>query len=515
MPPYAGLDEIYHVARTVFVMSEGRNPTDVETSVPLFVHESLNEAPRALPDISDLREKWPAFVAAPYQLPQQLPLTLRQKETYTGPNYEAQQPSLYYWTAAVTASVLAEPTALTQLRFWRFLSALFAFITVVATALIGYRLLGIYGMLPALLLPHLPTWQTLVTRASNDALACALLALAILASLRAEKQRGDSRSDLHRRPIPGYLAVATEAVTWALALSVKLYTWPAAIILPILWRYQHASRVRVATVLLLCAVAVSVTMLDVRSRTGNTLGLFAFDRPQNQTVSPVPIDYFGIVKITISSGIWMSGQHNNALTVPGMALYILPLILITGYVLLKHRRRLEPALRPWLLASVAAMIAFLLAQGVNMAGYIRQAKAAGLPLPGGGKEGWYWYVLAPLLLTVIGGIFFRVSPRILSAFVVLWIVAFDITITEGALFRDYGGLTSPATPAHLFRWGPAPQWSSETFRALLRVAAGPFTSWLVWLRVADVIVVLAALSLFETSKDERRDQNEKVLSPRW
>ena len=41
MPPYAGLDEVYHVARLAFVRAEHRNPTTSEASIPPYLIESL------------------------------------------------------------------------------------------------------------------------------------------------------------------------------------------------------------------------------------------------------------------------------------------------------------------------------------------------------------------------------------------------------------------------------------------------------------------------------------------
>ena len=44
LPPYAGLDEIYHVARLVFVAQEGRNPTiDEKTRSKTSINELLRD----------------------------------------------------------------------------------------------------------------------------------------------------------------------------------------------------------------------------------------------------------------------------------------------------------------------------------------------------------------------------------------------------------------------------------------------------------------------------------------
>ena len=37
LPPYAGLDEVYHVARLAFVRAEHRNPTTSESSIPPYL----------------------------------------------------------------------------------------------------------------------------------------------------------------------------------------------------------------------------------------------------------------------------------------------------------------------------------------------------------------------------------------------------------------------------------------------------------------------------------------------
>jgi len=62
-PPYAGLDEGYHVARLAFVRSEARNPTMVEPSVPPYMATNLR-GDGLLPSSAELRERWPEVVRA-------------------------------------------------------------------------------------------------------------------------------------------------------------------------------------------------------------------------------------------------------------------------------------------------------------------------------------------------------------------------------------------------------------------------------------------------------------------
>jgi hypothetical protein len=94
MPPYAGLDEVYHVARLAFVRTEHRNPTTTEASIPPYLMRSIEAAhmppdaeaaqarrnagvpagwpagvPRlrsfnaAMPAMGEAGEQWPAIVA--------------------------------------------------------------------------------------------------------------------------------------------------------------------------------------------------------------------------------------------------------------------------------------------------------------------------------------------------------------------------------------------------------------------------------------------------------------------
>ena len=81
----------------------------------------------------------------------------------------------------------------------------------------------------------------------------------------------------------------------------------------------------------------------------------------------------------------------------------------------------------------------------------------------GGKEGWYWFVLAPVLVPAL------LAPAIeRSRWLIWWIAAWDIVITDCQLIPTWLGLTSPAHPSLLFRWGPMhlpPAWTLP-FRAV-------------------------------------------------
>src|SRR5437763_6641947 len=118
LPPYAGLDEVYHVARLAFVRAEHRNPTTSEASVPPYLMRSIaagrNGGDAAMPAMGEAGEQWPAIVSRGNVVLDQ-PIKPADLKPYVVKNYEAQQTSLYYSLAAPLAPVRS---ALFELRAW-------------------------------------------------------------------------------------------------------------------------------------------------------------------------------------------------------------------------------------------------------------------------------------------------------------------------------------------------------------------------------------------------------------
>lgn len=455
MPPYAGLDEAWHVARLAFVRAEGRQPAIAERSIPPYVGASIALRPGGMPSFSDAGPRWPEIVHARPVLVD-APMVVK---PYESPNYEAQQPAPYY---AIAARLVPQRSALFELRGWRMLSLVFALICVIAAAEIGRAWVGPLGILAGAVLVALPTWLTLVVRASNDAMACALIAVGFALSIRGRKPW-------------------LEALVWAAACATKLYAWPMLVPLAfLLWR-QRASRRRIAAIAVCCALAVGLTALDLHTRTRNPLGDFGFDKPEQTHAVPQPIDVMTMLKTTIASMVWTSGQHWDAMRPFGMAIYILPL-LVAWY----RGRGVSPwthpeTPRPRDLATIA-IAAFTLAQLLNAAAFIRQARAAGLALPVGGKEGWYWYALAPLVIPLLLRV--RVAAW--------WVVAWDVLINDAQLFHDFAGTATPLAPSLLFRWGPL----HLPFTAdLAQAGVGPLAAHVAALRVAHLLLFFVLESL--------------------
>jgi len=495
LPPYAGLDEVYHVARLAFVRAEHRNPTTSEASIPPYLMRSIGEGrnagvlagwpagvPRlrsfdaAMPAMGEAGEQWPAIVARGSVVVDR-PLKNADLKPYVVKNYEAQQTSLYYSLVAPLAPIRS---ALFELRVWRAMSLLFALITVLATAEIGRRWFEPIGILGGAILVSLPTWETLVMRAGNDAFACMLAAIAVLISVTAPKRA---------------VGIAAEAIVWGLALDAKMYTWPLLIILPILWWRQRASKSRVIAVTIVAAIAVLLTFAEFSSRTKNPLGIVALDRPGG-VVYEAKVSISEIVRVTIASFAWTSGQHNDALRPLAIALFLGPIVI----AVIVARRSLT---KQRMLLVFAALGAFALAQTYNVIACVL-ANRGGNPIPIGGKEGWYWYVLAPLIIPAM------LMPALARwRAVAWWTVIWDVIITEGALFQDFAGMTSPAHGSMLFRWGPL----HLPFTASLDgIGVGPLSAWTTAIRIVHLAAFFGLESFLQHMRLNDRNTDTAVSS---
>jgi hypothetical protein len=482
MPPYAGLDEAYHAARVAYVAEEGRQPVAHQPSVPLYLAKSMSGAPDAPPAFGTIVDGWPAQIAARPEGWKDVPLDRAARREYVTANYEAQQPSPYY--ALVSPIERLFGTQLRQLLALRLLAVLFGVVTVVATGLLAVRLWGSTGLLAGLLLLGTPTWVTLVARAGNDAPACAALALALL---------------LSTLPDGGWRMAVSEAVCWAAAIALKVYAWPAALLLPLLWP-KGAGRGRRALAASAVVVAGLLTALDLLARTGNPIGSVAFWSGGGVALSGdtlgrlARLPWLQFFKVFVGSAIWTSGQHANFLRPFALALFTLPWLVLVGAALLEGRNMPARAVR--LLAAAAAV--FALAEVGQAWGYLREAALGRLETQSAGMAGWYLHAFDPLWFSV--GLGFAVAslerrrwiPVLVLA--VAGVLAGDIFVTEGALFRDYAGLSSPLTPGTFVRWGGGQPW--EALVRLGRYGLCLPSPWLaVLLRALQVGLCAALLAL--------------------
>lgn len=467
MPPYAGLDEGYHVARVAFVAEEGRQPVAREASVPQYLARSMAGEPGAPAGFGTLEDRWPAVVAARPEGWRDVTPAPADRRAYVAPNYESQQPPLYY-AAAAGLDRLA-PTELGKLLALRLLAVLCGAAAAVATGLLAARLWGAAGLLAGLLLISTPTWITLVARAGNDGPACAALAAALLLSLR---------------PDGGRMATAREAACWAAAVALKVYTWPAVLLLPLVWP-AGAGRGRRLAVAASASAAGVLTALDLLARTGNPIGSIAFRSAGGISVSGVSLDrlaalpWLQFFKVFAGSAIWTSGQHANFLRPAGLGLFLLPWVVLVAAAALAARRMPR---RPFRLLAAAAVV-FALAEVAQAWGYIRDAAMGLAETRSAGLAGWYLHAFDPIWFGVGGGFALSALARRRWTAALLFCLAgafaADVFVTEGALFCDYAGLSSPLAPGAFFRWGGGSPWE-----ALARL--GRYGLWLSspWLAVS-------------------------------
>jgi hypothetical protein len=86
-----------------------------------------------------------------------------------------------------------------------------------------------------------------------------------------------------------------------------------------------------------------------------------------------------------------------------------------------------------------------------------------------------------------------------------WIVIWDVVITDGALFHDYAGMTSPAHGSMLFRWGPL----HAPFTAHLGgIGAGPLAAWTTAIRIIQLLAFFGLESFLQWMR--RNDRNIDV-----
>jgi hypothetical protein len=492
MPPYAGLDEAYHVARVAYVAREGREPSAGQPSVPGYLARSMIGAPDAPPAFGTIVGAWPAVVAARTRGWSDVALDRHAPPDYVAPNYEAQQPSLYYAVAAPIDRLLGT-TQLRELLVLRLLAVLCGVVTVASTGLLAAHLWGRTGLLAGLLLLSAPTWITLVARAGNDALACSALAVALV---------------LSARPNEGWPGWLLEAISWAACVAAKLYTWPAVLLLPLVWPAGASRRRRVligAAVLL----SASLTALELFSRTGHATGdqgLWAGGAAGPRESSLARLAAFRwilLAKVWIAQAIWTSGQHGNFLRPLALALFIVPWLALAA-VCVRYARAMG---RRALLLVAAGGAAVAVAQAGHAYGFLRDAAARGATMPSGGMEGWYVHAFDPLWFGI--GIGFAIGrPRRRRCTAVLVLVfagclAGDLFVTEGALFRDYAGLSSPLTPGTFVRWGGGGPW--EALLRLGRYGLCLPSPWLaIFLRAVQLAMAAVLIAVGVRSGQSRR-----------
>lgn len=503
MPPYAGLDEAFHVARVSFVRSAGRSPGLQEPSVPEYVLRSLHREPGSPWDFAMAGPKWPEVAAtrtAPWPNPQ---IPAGGQSLYVAPNYEGQHPSLYYQLAAFVLERMGlAKTQLGELIFLRMLAVVFAVAALIAGCVIGWRALGTPGLVAGAAVCSAPAWLALVARSANDGLCVAAVSVAICLGFFRSTARA---------------VVAVEALAWAVAVGTKATAWPLLALVPLLSRRFGWSRGRLAAIGFAAMGSLLLTWRDLAARTGSILGDQGgqLDASLSTSAARGPVEVWRMVKVFLASAVWPGAQHGNALTPAGMAIFIGPVVL--AFIIAAFTRGPKPA---HLSLVVVCLVAFAGAQAVHAWGFLRAAQKAGVAEPRGGFEGWYvWTTSALVVPLCLGWVLTRLRRRAVVVWALFaWLLAWDIGIHEGALFRDYAGTTGPASPSKLFRWGAGgvPTDVPAGDRLAILSASGTGKSVLRSLRTLHVTAVLSLLAIgfplfrfplrLRPARDQRRTQ---------
>ena len=471
MPLYAGLDEAFHVARFSFSAAQNREPNAKEPSVPPYIVHSIAIDGVTAPSFAAARSGWASLRGQQFSDPA-IDWTLQ--DFYVYRNYEAQQPSLgYVVERPLLRMIWSRRTPSRELFCLRLFALLCAGAIIFFTALIAERIIGPAGLFIAALLVEIPNWMTLVLRASNDGLACALIAVALYLSLRPRR------------------AEWLEAFVWALACAVKLYAWPIAgsvLILRMVRREWRSAAISFAAI----TATVAVTMFDLRARTGSVLGLQEFHSSHSfsslrwQSIRELQRTFF-------VTAAWMPGEHGNLLgekaawffLAPSLALILLTLIRVRGV----HPQRFT--------FTLLVFAAFVAAQSIHLVGFLTEERVDARLR--GGAEGWYLYALSPLVFGLLIPTAVSTSTRrqLWLASTAVWFSAWDLRLNEFGLFRDWNGCSGPSPEGRFLRWTVQPPFGAW---------CGLSASTIVWRAIGWMALAILGFLVLRMSRSTVQEQ---------
>ncbi|HKA35832.1 MAG TPA: glycosyltransferase family 39 protein [Thermoanaerobaculia bacterium] len=439
LPAGDPLDETFHFAYACFLAQTARVPGASEPSIPLEFGRATAALPATglpgTPAWSDYArispEERSALRAAAYEF------RPAERSAFFAPNYETQQPPLFYGVAAPLLRLLPAARFSTRLAAVRLLAVLLA----AAAVPLAYRFLR--RVLPKrAALAATAAWVAFpgagifVGRFTNDAMALPLAAA--LLGLFAEAGRG--RLSRGR-------TIALAALL-AAALWTKLYFLlfvPPAILAAILARRRGPVR---AAVLAPIAAALLILpwALHQRSETGDWLGINA---SRQATVLSIGLterfaafpDFLTprFAVVFARTFLWPGTRSaSGAPAAAAVALAIALLALAFG-PLFSPTARSRLRMRSWWIAGLAAAI-FVAGQLSYASTYAAIGRARG-HAPVAGPDGWYLLLLFPVILTAGCALGRAARPRsfLLAAAVFL---AAEALMTFGVLTGVYSGRTS-------------------------------------------------------------------------
>jgi len=436
------LDETFHFAYACFLAQTGRVPGAGEPSIPAEFLRALASLPASFPGS---QISWKTYSLLPGEQRQRLrreayEYRLTERRFFLDPNYETQQPPLFYGMAAQLLRLLPHARFSTRLLAVRLLSVFLASAAVPLTYLFLRRLLPKRSALSATAAyVAFPGIGSFVGRFTNDALALPIAAALLF--LFVEAARG--RFSLSKAAA---LAALLAAGCWTKAYFLLLLpVAPLAALMTGRGRRSGAWR----RALLACALAFLVFvpwMIHQRSQTGDWLGLFAskqatalrvgmLDRVKTLPglVTPRFAVVFGRTFLWPGTRSAMGAPAAVAVLLTCTLVYLLakPNLLGGG----RSRRRQEA----WRATGVAVAV-FLVGQLSYASTYAAVGMMRGR-LPSAGPDGWYLLLLFPVVLCA-GCAFGRGVPERLFLLAVVLFLGAEWWMTFGVLPGVYGGRTA-------------------------------------------------------------------------
>jgi hypothetical protein len=466
------LDETFHFAYAHFLAETGHVPKPREPSIAAeFLRPSLL-LPASKP-MTGRRISWKEYSDVPEETRRELRREAyeyrpAERRLWLDPNYETQQPPVFYLLASAPLKLLPDARFSTRLLVLRlFSTGLAAMAVPLAFLLFRYLVSRRAALAATAAFVAFPGIGSFVGRFTNDALALPI-ALALLFFF-AEAGRGRlSRSQT------AWLAALLAAGCWTkLYFLLLLPVAPLATL--VLRRGRRAGAWRRALFASASAFLLFVPwMFHQRRTTGDWLGLFSssqatalkigvFDRLR--TIPDILTARFAIVfgRTFLWPGTWSASGAPAALAV--LLTLTLLFLLLAPNLSGSPRSRLRQ--RIWWTGGIAVAV-FLLGSLAQASTYASVGRLRG-HAPSAGPDGWYLLILFPILLCAGCALGRGVGrgPFLVASVVFL---AGEWCLTFGVLPGVYGGRTAfnganaPFSVYGMYLWRP-----DEVLRVYSRV----------------------------------------------
>jgi Dolichyl-phosphate-mannose-protein mannosyltransferase len=456
------LDETFHFAYAHFLAETGRVPNPREPSIALEflrVSQLLPASTRT----SGRRISWKEYSDAPEETRRELRRRAyehrpAERRVWLDPNYETQQPPLFYLLASAPLELLPDARFSTRLLVLRlFATGLAAMAVPLAFLFFRYLLSRDAALVATAAFVAFPGIGSFVGRFTNDALALPIAAALLF--LFAEAARGR----LSRRKTALLTALLAVGCWTKLYFLLLLPVAPLAAL--VARRGRGAGAWRRALFASTSAFLLFVPwMLHQRLKTGDWFGLFSSSQAtalrigvldRLRTIPDILTARFGIVfgRTFLWPGTWSASGAPAALAV----ILIVTLLFLLLAPNLSGRPRSRLRQRIWWTGGIAVAV-FVAGQLAQASTYAAVGRLRG-HAPSAGPDGWYLLILFPVLLCA-GCAFGRGMRRSLFLAACVVFLAAEWCVTFGVLPGVYGGRTAfnganaPLSAYAVYLWRP-------------------------------------------------------------